>query len=209
MADMRGAVRLPAALEKVYAGIRADTYWEHLAPSKFVGGRGNPINARAFIVGEAPGATEDAKQLPFVGQSGRVLMSLMELAGLSDKDCWITNTVKFRPPGNRTPNLAEIMHAQPELRREFRAVGSPRFLIAVGNVAKVAIGTISQATAPLGTFIAQAFHTKDRKHWIFTQYHPAYGLRGNDKVKEQMEGQWERMAVEMDRLDRWAEENGE
>src|SRR6185436_15278263 len=70
-------------------------------------GEGSPLATLMFI-GEAPGADEDRLKRPFVGRSGKLLDKLFEQAGFSRKNVYITNIVKCRPPGNRTPIPDEI-----------------------------------------------------------------------------------------------------
>jgi DNA polymerase len=71
-------------------------------------GRGNP-QARLMLIGEAPGAEEDARGLPFVGRSGQLLDRLLLEAGLDPQhDLYICNAIKCRPPANRRPTPAEL-----------------------------------------------------------------------------------------------------
>jgi DNA polymerase len=78
-------------------------------------GRGNP-HARLLLIGEAPGAEEDASGMPFVGRAGKLLEQLLAEAGLdSERDLSIANVIKCRPPGNRKPSRAEITACLPWL----------------------------------------------------------------------------------------------
>src|SRR6058998_1698617 len=70
--------------------------------TNFVPGEGSAA-AEVVIVGEAPGATEDAEGRPFVGRAGRLLDEVLAAAGLRRDEVWITDVVKARPPGNRDP----------------------------------------------------------------------------------------------------------
>ena len=81
-------------------------------------GRGNPA-ARLLLIGEAPGAEEDASGQPFVGRAGRLLEQLLAAAGLDSKrDLYISNVIKCRPPGNRKPSRAEIAACLPWLEQQ-------------------------------------------------------------------------------------------
>ncbi len=81
-------------------------------------GRGNPA-ARLLLIGEAPGAEEDASGQPFVGRAGRLLEQLLAEAGLdSERDLYIANVIKCRPPGNRKPSRAEIAACRPWLEQQ-------------------------------------------------------------------------------------------
>lgn len=159
----------------------------------------------AMVVGEAPGATENAQGRPFCGSSGEVLHQLMGLAGLyaeermdgalrRDPNVWLTNTVKYRPPGNRTPILREILAATPHLRREWSLVGKPRLIVCVGTVAAVAIGPHMPSQVIRGNLYPL------KTGYIAYQYHPAWGLRGGNDRKEMMERQWEEMGRQIEEV---------
>lgn len=95
-------------LEKLAKRIRACTLCElHRSRTEAVPGEG-PAQAEIMLIGEGPGATEDKQGRPFVGASGRFLDQLLEQAGLTRSEVWITNVVKCRPPGNRDPLRDEI-----------------------------------------------------------------------------------------------------
>jgi DNA polymerase len=88
-----------------------------------------------LVLGEGPGAEEDASGRPFVGPAGRLLDKMLASIGLSrEKNCFIANTVKCRPPGNRDPEFTEIRACAPFLARQIEAL-KPRLILAVGKVA--------------------------------------------------------------------------
>ena len=76
------------------------------------------LNTNIMFIGEAPGANEAKKGLPFVGQSGRVLDELLESIGLDRQAVYITNIVKDRPPKNRDPHKKEIKLYAPFLDQQ-------------------------------------------------------------------------------------------
>lgn len=94
--------------------------------------RGNP-EAPVMIVGEGPGAQEDEQGQPFVGKAGQLLDRMLKEAGLEGR-VFITNTVFWRPPGNRTPTLAEQAVCTPFLERAF-ALLKPRAVLLLGAAA--------------------------------------------------------------------------
>lgn len=98
-------------------------------------GRGNPA-ARLMLIGEAPGADEDATGLPFVGRSGQLLDSLLQQAGLDD--LYICNAIKCRPPGNRRPTAAELTACRPWLAAQISMV-APDLVLLVGATALEAV----------------------------------------------------------------------
>ena len=101
-------------------------------------GRGNP-NARLLLVGEAPGAEEEACGQPFVGRSGRLLEAMLAAAGLSsERDLYIANVIKCRPPGNRKPSRTEIEACRPWLERQIAMV-RPQLVLLVGATALEAL----------------------------------------------------------------------
>ncbi|THD82728.1 MAG: uracil-DNA glycosylase [Phenylobacterium sp.] len=92
--------------------------------------RGRP-DAPVMVIGEGPGAEEDIQGLPFVGRAGQLLDRMLAAAGLTDR-VLITNTVFWRPPGNRTPALHEQMICAPFLQRTIALV-RPKMLLLVGG----------------------------------------------------------------------------
>lgn len=96
-------------------------------------GEGAP-DARLMIIGEAPGEEEDRQGRPFVGPSGRLLDRMLAAIGLEREAVYITNTIYWRPPGNRTPTPAEVQACLPFLRRQI-AIIRPEVLLLVGGAA--------------------------------------------------------------------------
>ncbi len=91
-------------------------------------------DARLMIIGEAPGEEEDRQGRPFVGPSGRLLDRMLAAIGMTREDAYITNTIYWRPPGNRTPTPAEVQACLPFLRRQI-AIIQPKVLLLVGGAA--------------------------------------------------------------------------
>lgn len=90
-------------------------------------------DASVMVVGEAPGANEDRTGLPFVGRAGKLLDLLLASVDLSrERNVYICNVLKCRPPGNRNPRPDEIESCAPWLRRQIELV-SPRAILAVGT----------------------------------------------------------------------------
>jgi DNA polymerase len=96
--------------------------------------RGNPT-ARLMLIGEGPGAREDETGRPFVGRSGQLLDGLLSAAGLdSERDAYLCNVVKCRPPDNRRPTAAELEACRPWLERQIALV-DPALIVLVGATA--------------------------------------------------------------------------
>ncbi len=130
------------------------------------------VPARLVVVGEAPGANEDATGLPFVGAAGQFLDLLLATVGLSRKDSvYICNVLKCRPPGNRNPLPEEIAACSPFLKRQLEAV-APQALLAVGSFAAQAL---TGDARPIGRLRGEV-HSYEGVPLVVT-YHPAALLR--------------------------------
>ncbi|MCL1853967.1 MAG: uracil-DNA glycosylase [Peptococcaceae bacterium] len=92
------------------------------------------MDSPVMFVGEGPGQTEDEMGRPFVGRAGELLNKMLTEAGFRREDVYITNIVKCRPPGNRTPSLDEMERCLPWLRKQY-AVLKPRFMVLMGLAA--------------------------------------------------------------------------
>ena len=102
--------------------------------TQVVAGAGDP-DADLMFVGEAPGAEEDTRGLPFVGRSGKLLDRLLwEEIGLTREQVWVGNVIKCRPPGNRDPLPEEIASCRPFLEQQIDAL-DPRVIVTLGNFA--------------------------------------------------------------------------
>jgi uracil-DNA glycosylase len=120
-------------LKAVWHQAQACTKCPQLASTRqtVVFGSGN-ADADLMFVGEAPGANEDRQGLPFVGQAGRLLDTLLEEIGLKRTDTFICNVLKCRPPGNRDPLPQEIDACQDYLFRQLELI-EPRVVCTLGN----------------------------------------------------------------------------
>lgn len=95
--------------------------------------RGQP-RARLMLIGEAPGRDEDIAGQPFVGPAGKLLDKMLAAAGLTEADIHITNSVYWRPPGNRTPSPQETQACRPFIDRQIELV-EPEFIVLLGGAA--------------------------------------------------------------------------
>jgi uracil-DNA glycosylase len=133
-------------------------------------GVGDP-HARLMIVGEGPGADEDAQGEPFVGRAGQKLNEMIRAIGLERKDVYIANVVKCRPPGNRDPEPDEVATCSPFLFRQIEAI-APKAIVALGSPAsKTLLGTKVGITALRGNW------GSFRGIPVMPTFHPAYLLR--------------------------------
>jgi len=136
----------------------------------FVFGEGNP-SADLVVIGEAPGADEDASGRPFVGRSGQLLDKILLAAGFLREDVFICNILKCRPPGNRNPLPGEIECCRPLLYRQLQIV-KPKIILVLG---KVAANTLFENSLSLGSMRGEV--KKWKEYDCFITYHPAALLR--------------------------------
>lgn len=122
-----------AALIAIAAAIEADGVTPELKAqaTQLVFGAGNP-DADLVFVGEAPGKNEDLTGEPFVGAAGKFLNEMLASIDLERSDIYITNIVKYRPPGNRDPDAAEITAFVPYLERQI-AIIKPKLVVFLGR----------------------------------------------------------------------------
>ncbi|GAB6052100.1 uracil-DNA glycosylase [Magnetospira thiophila] len=138
---------------------------------------GAPDEARVMLVGEAPGAEEDRRGLPFVGPSGQLLDRMLASIGLDRTQVVISNTVFWRPPGNRSPNSSEIGACLPFLERLIEMV-DPEILVALGGpAAKTLLAKTQGITRLRGQWATYATPGLARPVAAVALYHPAYLLR--------------------------------
>ena len=132
-----------------------------------------------LFVGEGPGAEEDERGEPFVGQAGKLLDAMLAAIDLKrGKKVYIGNAVKCRPPGNRTPEAEETAACFPYLQRQIELI-RPRLIVALG---KPAAETLLNAEVKIGASRGRLFDYRGIP--LIVTYHPAYLLRNlTDKAK--------------------------
>jgi uracil-DNA glycosylase family 4 len=158
-----------AALTTVAAEVRTCTRCAlHRGRTNAVPGEGNPLSD-VLLVGEGPGAREDATGRPFVGPAGQLLNELLGSLGWARQDVFIANVVKCRPPGNRDPEPDEISACAGYLERQEAAL-DPAVIVTLGRHS-------------LGRYLPgariSAVHGQLRRsggRFIFPMYHPAAAL---------------------------------
>lgn len=138
-----------------------------------------PKNAKVMLIGEAPGAKEDNTGRPFVGDSGQLLRSELLKLGLDPKDCYITNTVKCRPPENGEPKAPELKACRKYLEEEIAEI-KPEYIITLGRISSKAVLKQSKVTETHG----QIKEYKDllRSFKGMAAFHPAFCLRDPSKL---------------------------
>ena len=153
--------------------------------NKSVPGVGD-TNAEWLFVGEAPGAEEDARGEPFVGQAGRLLDNMLAALGIArGRNVYIANVLKCRPPNNRAPEQSESDACRPYLERQVELI-RPKLIVALGKSAASLLLNTDATIASLRGRVHQY-----RGVPLVVTYHPAYLLRNlPDKAKA-----WEDMLL--------------
>ncbi len=157
-----------------------------------------PIGAKVLLVGEAPGEQESLQGRPFVGRAGKNLDHFLEVAGLSRRELYVTNLVKFRPTKispagrlvNRTPTQEEIRLFQPWLLREIAMI-RPECVVTLGNVPLRALaGNECVIGAAHGRFLRVEVGR------VYAMYHPASVLY-NPALRQTYQEDLERLAAHL------------
>lgn len=175
---------------------------------RFVPGFG-AYQPKVLLVGEAPGATENEHGRPFCGAAGRVLEQILPQIGVSwfwtgkqtrarvipgcaegiEPNAYVTNVVKYRPPGNRQPFPREVIESLPYLREEWSALGgySIGAVVALGGTAKLAL---KPELPSLSSCAAEVY--RFGSSWLVPMFHPSFALRTPSFRDTYME-HWERV----------------
>ncbi len=151
--------------------------------TNIVFGEGDP-HTKLMIVGEAPGADEDASGRPFVGRAGQLLTKMLEAIQFKREDVYIANILKSRPPDNRNPEADETRACIPFLYRQI-AVIRPKLIVTLGNPSTQGLlDTKVGITKLRGTF---QNYPRIEGIKVMPTFHPAYLLRSPDKKREAWE----------------------
>jgi len=144
--------------------------------------RGNP-QARLMLIGEGPGALEDAQGQPFVGRSGQLLDRLLEGAGIdSNRDAYVCNVVKCRPPGNRTPSGGEMAACRPWLEQQIALVDPPLLVLLGATALEGVLGIRGGITRRRGQWLTSESELL-RGRRLMPVLHPSYLLRFNGEAE--------------------------
>lgn len=144
---------------------------------KLAGGRQNIVfgvgneSAELMFIGEAPGAEEDHQGVPFVGRAGQLLTRMIGAMGLTRDDVYIANIIKCRPPGNRDPEMDEVVNCEPFLQKQIEAI-QPKVIVSLG---RVSAQTLLRVNTPISRLRGRwmTYH----KTPLMPTFHPAYLLR--------------------------------
>ncbi len=130
-------------------------------------------SADCLFVGEAPGAEEDRRGVPFVGRAGKLLNAMIFALGLERDQTYIANVLKCRPPDNRDPLGEEVRSCEKYLHRQIELI-KPRLIIALG---RFAAQSLLKCSLPIGKLRGQCHSYEPFGIPLIATYHPAYLLR--------------------------------
>ena len=148
--------------------------------TNLVFGDGN-INAKIMIMGEGPGAQEDAAGIPFVGRAGKLLDKMLNAIQLDRSKVYISNVVNYRPPENRRPTEIEIKRYLPYLKNHIEII-NPKILVLLGSTAlNTLIGNEIVISKARGKWIQKEIGKI--KPWIIASFHPAFLMRQPEQKK--------------------------
>ena len=150
-------------------------------------------DARVMIVGEAPGREEDETGHPFVGATGRFLNEVMSGSGIDREDFFITNTVKCRPPKNRTPRKLEVETCTSNYLFEQIELVNPKLIMLLGVVAAKTLLGVKSINEARGKVIE-----KDGRKFI-VGYHPAVRFYRDD-LKQKVYEDFALLKIEIEKL---------
>lgn len=148
-----------------------------LTANKTVFGYGSGT-ARLQLIGEAPGADEDRSGIPFVGRSGQLLEKMLKAIGFDRNECFITNVLPWRPPGNRTPTEGEIAVCLPFLKRQIDLVSPEAIMILGGSAANALLDNGEPISRMRGKWLEYK-KSDGGKVPVLASFHPAYLLRNS------------------------------
>ena len=139
------------------------------------------INSKIMILGEGPGANEDAEGKPFVGRAGKLLDKMLAAIHLDRKKVYISNVVNYRPPENRKPTEEEITRYLPYLKYHIEII-NPKILLLLGSTALNAIiGDETVISKMRGKWIKREIGNVNP--WIIASFHPAFLMRQPEQKK--------------------------
>ena len=139
------------------------------------------IYSKIMIIGEGPGAQEDAIGRPFVGRAGKLLDKMLTSIKLDRTKVYISNVVNYRPPSNRKPTDEEIKRYFPYLINHIEII-DPKILILLGSTAlNTIIGNKVVISKARGKWVNKEIGKS--KPWVIASFHPAFLMRQPDQKK--------------------------
>lgn len=159
----------------------------HKTRNNIVFADGNPETASVILIGEAPGENEDLQGKPFVGRAGKLLNEFLAQAKISrERDLYIINTVKCRPPKNRVPSREEKQACEHFLLSQIEII-NPKIILLCGATA---LKSFLQNKTPISKIRGQVFEieVKGKKYQSMPVFHPSYLLRNHSTEPDSPRG---------------------
>lgn len=177
IAKAREMANAASSLEALRAAIEAfDGCALKKTATQTVFADGNP-DSGVMLIGEAPGAEEDKQGIPFCGASGKLLDKMFESIQLPRSAFYITNSIFWRPPGNRTPSPEEIAICRPFVEKHIALI-KPRVLVLIGaSATKALLNTDVGITRLRGKSYSYKNDYLDAPITSFVTFHPSFLLR--------------------------------
>ena len=154
----------------------------HLTRNNVVFADGNPDTASIVLIGEAPGENEDLQGVPFIGRAGKLLNEFLLKAGLSrEKDLYIINTVKCRPPKNRVPSDKEKEACRDFLTSQVETI-NPKIILLCGSTALSSFLPKQEVKKrPISKIRGEIINIEinDKEYLAMPVFHPSYLLRNH------------------------------
>lgn len=175
--DAREVARQATSIAELEAAVRAFEGCALKRTAKNTVFADGVVGSPVMIVGEAPGADEDRLGKPFVGVSGQLMDRMFDAIGMSrERDLYITNILFWRPPGNRTPTLAEQAICLAFTRRHIELARPKLLVLAGGTAVKAVLDTTEGITRLRGKWTTLSLDDGTEVPTLPT-FHPAYLLR--------------------------------
>ena len=159
--------------------------------TNLVFGEGSP-DCEVLFIGEAPGMNEDKERRPFVGRAGQLLRKNIRDLGWQEKDVYITNIVKRRPPENRDPSEEEIEKYKPYLARQIEII-DPKIIVPLGRFSMNYFLPAAKITRDQGKLF------KVGSRFILPMLHPSAALRGTQNMN-MFEGTFKRLPAALKKV---------
>jgi uracil-DNA glycosylase len=154
-----------------------------------------PMNPEVCFVGEAPGADEDRQGEPFVGAAGQLLDRIINACGFTRSEVYICNTLKCRPPNNRTPTDEERANCWPFFEEQLRLI-SPKLIVCLGGTAAK---NVLKTTTGITRLRGQVYRYGEVP--VICTYHPSYIIRQEGEANKKARGEcWDDMKLMLQTL---------
>jgi DNA polymerase len=140
-------------------------------------------DSKIMIIGEAPGNHEDLQGIPFCGDSGKLLNEMFKAIGISRENLYITNTLFWRPPGNRKPTEDELAMCKPFVEKHIFLM-KPKLIVLMGATAMADIMKFKDPISKMrGKFFDYQNHYLENPIKTTILFHPSYLMRQSDKKR--------------------------